>query len=124
MHIGDKLKALRKASGATQKEIAALLAIHASNYSKVEGGSREPSVRMLTVLADHYGVTLDEIVSGTAVTARAVPQEPDTATAETIERARLIESLPEDDQAAIFRMVDALVSRQKLRSYIEEAVRA
>ncbi len=125
MHLGDNLKALRKASGATQKEVAALLAIHPSNYSKVESGTREPSVRMVATLAEHFGVTVDEIIAGaTASRTAAVPPEPRSAAAGTIERARLIESLPDDDQAAIFRMVDALVSRHKLRSYIEEAVRA
>ena len=124
MHLGDKLKALRKAAGATQKEVAALLSIHASNYSKVESGAREPSVRMLSVLADHFGVTIDEIISGTHAPTRPLPPEPRTADAATVERARLIESLPEDDQAAIFRMVDALVSRHKLRSYLEDAVGA
>ena len=122
--VADNIKRLRTDRGDTQAFVADLVSMHRSNYSKIESGQREPSVRALKTIADHYGVTLDDLVAGTAEAQPAPPAEPDTASADALQRARLLDSLPEQERTAAFTMIDALVSRNKLRAYIEEAVAA
>lgn len=58
----NNLKNLRKAKKVTQKEIADFLGVSNSAYSQYETGTREPSLEILTKLADYFGVTIDDIL--------------------------------------------------------------
>ena len=61
MHF-PRLADLRQDADKRQKEIAALLGIDQRTYSNYETGKREIPVRLLIVLADYYGTTIDYIV--------------------------------------------------------------
>lgn len=56
------LKKLRKECGKTQNQIAELLGITTVGYNGYETQKREPSIKVLTKLADFYGVSLDYLV--------------------------------------------------------------
>lgn len=62
--IGEFLKALRKAKGKTQEEVAADFSISPKSVSKWETGTTIPDVSILPALADYYDVTVDEILRG------------------------------------------------------------
>jgi transcriptional regulator with XRE-family HTH domain len=62
MHIGKNIKKLREHKGLMQKEVANAAGIHASNYSKIEKGEREPSIEALDNIAKFFGMTVDEII--------------------------------------------------------------
>ena len=57
-----RLRDLRQDADKGQKDIAALLGIDQRTYSNYETGKREIPVRLLIVLADYYGTTIDYIV--------------------------------------------------------------
>lgn len=61
----NNLKYLRKVKKVTQKEIADFLGVSNSAYSQYETGTREPSLDILTKLADYFGVTVDDILGRT-----------------------------------------------------------
>ncbi len=60
--FAERLKLLRKSRGFTQREIAALLQVDRSAYACYEIGKSQPDLSGLLVLADFYGVTLDELL--------------------------------------------------------------
>ena len=60
--VSTTLKTLRKANGFTQKQIADKLNIDRSTYSYYELGKINPSISSMVILADLYGISLDEIV--------------------------------------------------------------
>ena len=60
--VSATLKTLRKANGFTQKQIADKLNIDRSTYSYYELGKINPSISSMVILADLYGISLDEIV--------------------------------------------------------------
>ncbi len=60
--VSATLKVLRKANGFTQKQIADKLNIDRSTYSYYELGKINPSISSMVILADLYGISLDEIV--------------------------------------------------------------
>lgn len=62
--IGEFLATLRKANGYTQQEIADKLGISNKTLSNWECDKVLPDVLLLPALADIYGVTVDEILSG------------------------------------------------------------
>lgn len=57
-----KLKELRRKNGLTQEQVAVILGIPKKTYQNYERGVREADSEVLCTLADHYGVSLDELV--------------------------------------------------------------
>ena len=55
----ESIKKLRIESGKTQTEIAQMVDVSQSNYSKYELGTIEPDIKTLVRLADFYQVSLD-----------------------------------------------------------------
>ncbi|MEV6750838.1 helix-turn-helix domain-containing protein [Streptomyces sp. NPDC051214] len=60
--VGPRLRALRKARGATLARLSEETGISLSTLSRLESGQREPTLKLLLPLAKAYGVPLDELV--------------------------------------------------------------
>ncbi len=56
---------MRKERKVPQKELADLLGISVRGYQFYESEDNEPNIKILTVLADFYGVTIDYLVGRT-----------------------------------------------------------
>jgi transcriptional regulator with XRE-family HTH domain len=64
MKMNEKIRYLREEKGVTQAQIADALKINRVTYTNYELGKRTPDVYMLKKIADHLGITLDELFSG------------------------------------------------------------
>lgn len=62
--LGRRIKALRRENGLTQTKLALMINVEQSYLSKLELGSRNPSLSMLSKIADAFGITLSELFSG------------------------------------------------------------
>ena len=62
--IGDFLATLRREKGYTQQEVADNLSVSNRTVSAWERGSALPDILLLPAIAELYGVTTDEILSG------------------------------------------------------------
>ena len=60
--FGARLRKLRRERGETQPELAKLLGLSRSAVSMYESGEREPKYELLTAIAAHYGVAVDELL--------------------------------------------------------------
>ena len=60
--VGPRLRSLRKGRGITLSRLAEETGISLSTLSRLEGGQREPTLKLLLPLAKAYGVQLDELV--------------------------------------------------------------
>lgn len=60
--VGPRLRELRRARGMTLAELAERTEINESTLSRLEGGSRKPTLELLLTLAEVYAVPLDELV--------------------------------------------------------------
>lgn len=58
----DNLKAVRKKSGKTQKEVAEGIGIGQGTYKNYETGAREPNGETLVAIANYFGVTTDYLL--------------------------------------------------------------
>ena len=56
------LKTFRKRDGFTQAEVAEYAGVSRQAFSNYERGLREPSIKVLIILADLYQISLDELV--------------------------------------------------------------
>lgn len=64
-NFADRLRALRLLKHETQKQIAELLSIAERNYRRYEAGEVDPSASNLSVLADHFNVSVDYLMGRT-----------------------------------------------------------
>jgi len=60
--VGPRLRTLRQQRDATLAELSAATGISVSTLSRLESGSRRPTLELLLPLARAHGVTLDELV--------------------------------------------------------------
>ena len=72
----ETLAALRRARGASQREVAAELGISQALLSHYENGAREPGLRFVCRVCDYYGVSADYLLGRTE---SPVSLEPETA---------------------------------------------
>ncbi|OQO94764.1 helix-turn-helix domain-containing protein [Saccharomonospora piscinae] len=60
--VGPRLRALRTARDTTLAELSERTGISVSTLSRLESGTRKPTLELLLPLAKAHGVTLDELV--------------------------------------------------------------
>ncbi|MEV8567986.1 XRE family transcriptional regulator [Streptomyces sp. NPDC051322] len=60
--VGPRLRALRRQRDITLADLSATTGISVSTLSRLESGTRRPSLELLLPLARAHGVTLDELV--------------------------------------------------------------
>ncbi|MEV7460811.1 helix-turn-helix domain-containing protein [Streptomyces rubiginosohelvolus] len=60
--VGPRLRELRRRHGMTLAELAERTGINESTLSRLEGGTRKPTLEMLLPLAEVHAVPLDELV--------------------------------------------------------------
>ena len=61
MHIGNKIRELRKQRGITQEQLAERIGVSFQAVSKWENNIALPDIAMVPVLATYFGVTIDEL---------------------------------------------------------------
>ncbi|MCI8772056.1 MAG: helix-turn-helix transcriptional regulator [Lachnospiraceae bacterium] len=62
MYLAQNIKYLREYKGELQKDIADLLGVSISTMSKYESGDCEPDIEKLIMLADLFGITVDDLI--------------------------------------------------------------
>ena len=61
-NFAQRVRQLRKESGKTQTQMAAVFEISARQYQNYEGGGHYPDVPGLMKMADYFGVTTDYLL--------------------------------------------------------------
>ncbi len=68
--LGERIAALRRRAGISQKELADRLGVSASAIGMYEQGRREPSADRLVEMAELFGVSTDYLLTGQTEDAR------------------------------------------------------
>ncbi len=118
MHIGEHIKKLREQKGMLQKQVAANVGIHPSNYSKIEKGERDPSIEALDKLAKLFGVSIDQIVHMD----ENIPTDIVIEDKSVVEQMRLIHELDEDDKQTIFRLINKMLTKKKFKDFFQKNI--
>lgn len=119
-HIGSIIKTLREEKGMTQVQVAELINMHRSNYSKVESGERDLSLESVNKLAQFFGLTIDQLVNFES----GMPKEITVADKSLLEKVKLIDELEEDEKSMIFKMIDSFLTKKKFKDFFQKNVAA
>lgn len=116
MNIGENIRKIREDKGFTQQQIADLVGMHRSNYSKVETAQRELSISALAKVAKFFEMSLDELVNFEGNAPKEVTLEDRT----TLEQVKLIGSLEPEDKNMVFRLIDTIVTKKKFKDFFAQ----
>ena len=118
--IGQNIKKIREDKNLTQQQIAELIHMHRSNYSKIESGQREISVDALNKVARYFGMTIDQIVNFDG----AVPQKITVEDKTLMEQIKMIQELEPEEKNMVFKMVDTFLTKKKFKDFLQKNVAA
>lgn len=115
----DNLKAARKKSGKTQKEIADILGVGQSTYKNYECGIREPNGDTIVALANIFNVTTDYLLGRpdaqppTDALERLFTEKPFSALEEELLRKYM--ELPHEARQAVVQFINdaTITARQR-----------
>ena len=62
MNFGERLRNIREDKDMTQQQVADLIPMNQSNYSKLERNIQQPSLQQLIRIIEIFGITLDELL--------------------------------------------------------------
>ena len=99
MDTCQNIKKIREDKGMTQQQVAELISMHRSNYSKIETGQREISVDALNKIARYFGMTIDQIVNFDG----AMLQEVTTEDKTLMEQVKMIRELEPEEKSRILK---------------------
>jgi transcriptional regulator with XRE-family HTH domain len=120
MGVGSNIRRIREQRGIKQQEIAELINMHRSNYSKIENDQREISVSALDKVAQFFNVSIDELVH----LGDELPQEIEVKDKSTLEQLKLIQELNEDDRNMVFKLIDTFITKKKFKDFFNKNVAA
>jgi transcriptional regulator with XRE-family HTH domain len=118
MSTGINIKKIREQKGLTQQTIADLIAMHRSNYSKIESGQRELSIDALNKIAKYFGMTTDQIINFEDGTPTEVTIEDKTL----LEQVKLIQDLEPEEKNMVFKMIDTFLTKKKFKDFFNKNV--
>ena len=119
-HIGKIIKGIREEKGLTQQQIAELVHMHRSNYSKVESGERDLSIDAVSNIAKYFGMTIDEPVNFNG----NMPADITVGDKALVEQVKLISELEPEEKTMVFKMVDTFLTQKRFKDFFQKNIAA
>jgi transcriptional regulator with XRE-family HTH domain len=116
MEIGERIKKIREARGLSQKEIANMIKMDQSQYSKLEKDKTDPSVSTLAKVAKALGIQLSELFANDLL------KDVNSYDKSLMEKITLIDQLDEEEKTSLFKIIDGLFSKKKMKDSLTKAL--
>lgn len=117
-HIGATIKKIREQKGMTQQQVAELVHMHRSNYSRVETGERELSIEAINKIAKYFGMTIDQLVNFEG----NIPDEVTIEDKSITEQVKLIAELEPEEKSIVFKMIDTFLTKKKFKDFFQKNI--
>lgn len=106
--FGERLVTLRKAQGLTQVQLAALLDVSQQAITAYASGQRRVPISTLPQLAEHLGVSLEDLIGLPAKRAAAGKRGPAPKIQQQLEQ---VSRLPKAKQRMVTEVLDSLLAQ-------------
>ncbi len=120
MKIGDSLKKLRENKGYTQQQMAELIHVHRSGYSKMENSQQDIPVDCLIHIAKNFGMTVDDVIYFGERS--SVPNEVSVEDKAALEQLQLINELDIEEKNILLKLIETFVSKKRFKDYLEKNI--
>jgi transcriptional regulator with XRE-family HTH domain len=115
--IGERIKKVREAKNFSQKQIAVLLNMDQAQYSRIETNKTDPSFSNVVRIAEALNIDLSELVK-----ADDIYKDVNSFNKTLVEKMSMIEQLEEKERDAFYSILDALISKKKLKDTLTNAL--
>jgi transcriptional regulator with XRE-family HTH domain len=115
MTFSEKIKTLRKEYNWKQEELAEKINTDARQVSLYENEKSSPSIETVIKIAKAFNVSIDYLLIEEANKRPLILNDE-----KTFENLKKVELLPDDEKAAIFKIIDGLVYKNKLKKAFNE----
>lgn len=61
-NLGDNIRRVRNEHNETQRELGNAIHVTDTAIANYESGYRQPDLQTLKAIADHYGISIDELI--------------------------------------------------------------
>ncbi len=103
--LADRIILLRKQAGLTQVELADTIGVSKSQYIRYETKDVQPPANIINKLADALATSVDFLISGD----KNEKAKASLKNSELIQRFKEVDSLPEDEQGVLIKIISAYV---------------
>lgn len=117
MDIGSKIRKVREAKELSQKQVALIIDMDQSQYSKIEKGKTDPTTSTLEKICKALNIEISELFASDEIF-----KDVDSGNKTIIEKLRLIEFLDEKEKNSIFNIIDGLIAKKRLRDTLSTAL--
>lgn len=111
--FGENLKRIRKEKGLTQYDLADLMNTSQRMITHYENQSKRPPLDKIKDFAKVLNVHIEQLINEENLSDEATKK--DKASYSIMKRVKIIEKLPLRDQKAIFRLINSLAEKNKLK---------
>jgi transcriptional regulator with XRE-family HTH domain len=117
MSLGTKIKDVRKKRGLSQGELAEKIGISTPHMNRLEKEKYQPSIQVVSKLAGVLEVSVDYLLSDED----GPIQEVKIQNKPLAEKIKLIDSLDQEDQQALSRVIDSMLTKKKVLEVVSKA---
>jgi transcriptional regulator with XRE-family HTH domain len=103
--LADRIQSLRKQAGLTQVELADKIGVSKSQFIRYESKNVQPPANIINKLADALATSVDFLISGD----KTEKAKASLKNSELIQRFKEVDSLPEDEQGVLIKIISAYV---------------
>lgn len=111
MSFGQRAALVRKQRNLTQKEVGEILGVVADIVSKYERDQMVPSIEVAAKFSKALNVSLDYLILGEADAGEGTDEA-------VMYKLRQLEKISEQDKAHVMAVIDAFVTKERLRILI------
>ena len=111
--FGKRLKDIRRAKGLTQDQLAELLNTSQRMIAHYERQNNRPRIDTIKTIAEALNVPIEELVGSKEKNSKKAQEE--NVSFSIMKRVKVIEKLPLRDQRAIFRLINSLTHKNKIK---------
>ena len=111
--LAANLRSLRKARAWTQADLAHHTNVHVTHVSRIELEIYMPSLDFAIKAAAAFGVSVESLISA--------PSSPDLHIKDIAisERLKLLDNLDAQERDALFTIIDALLTKHRIRQFLD-----
>jgi transcriptional regulator with XRE-family HTH domain len=114
--FGEKLRSIRTSKGITQYQLADLMNISQRMIAHYENQSKRPPLDKIKSFANALNVAIEELTGSGEISREQKKKE--EVSYSIMKRVKVVEQLPLRDQRAIFRLINSLAEKNKLKGKI------
>ena len=112
--IASNIRRLRELKGLSQKEVSAASGVPQGQYSRIENARVEPAVSTLEKLTNVFEVSMAEFFKN--------DQIEEAVNLPLMDKIKLIDSLGEEEQLALLKMIDLAISNKKMKDNLQSLI--